>query len=250
MTVLDLRGADAAIRGAVGTDLEVSITFTDSAGDPVDVSGYTVAADVIRDTSTVVDSFASAVSGAGSNVLTLTLTDSETTAIGIELGLKWRLNMTASGSTEQWIAGEFRLFAAGHPRAASNTTSLSVQVSGAITATVQTPLPLATLDGRFVPPATTQSGTTYTVDADDNNSTIVLSNSSQVTVTLPTDASDDLVDGFRCLLFAAGAGGVTLSTSGLTLLGSSPNTTIAQNEGLYVEKTATANTWLVVGGTS
>lgn len=150
MTTLDLRGASTTIRGTAGADLSVSITFTDSAGDPVDVSGYTAAADVLRG-STVVDSFASAVSGAGSNVLTLTLTDAETLAIGSERRLRWRLSMTAGGVTEQWISGGFELSPFGEP-AASNTTSLSVQVSGAITATVQTPLPLATLDGRYLLP--------------------------------------------------------------------------------------------------
>jgi hypothetical protein len=101
----------------------------------------------------------------------------------------------------------------------------------------------------LMPPSTTQSGTSFTVDGDDANSTIVCSNAALVTVTLPTDASDNLRVGFRCLLFAAGAAGVTLSTTGLTLVGSSPNDTIAQNEGLYVEKTG-SNTWLVLGGTS
>lgn len=153
MTTLDLRGASTTIRGTAGADMSVSITFTDSAGDPVDVSGYTAAADVLRG-STVVDSFASAVSGAGSNVLTLTLTDAETLAIGSERRLRWRLSMTAGGVTEQWISGGFELSPFGEP-AASNTTSLSVQVSGAITATVQTPLPLATLDGRYAPYITT-----------------------------------------------------------------------------------------------
>lgn len=99
-------------------------------------------------------------------------------------------------------------------------------------------------------PATTQSGTTYTIDSDDNNSTVILSNASAVTVTIPTDASDDLVDGYRVMLFSSGAGGVTLSTTGITLVGSSPNTTISQNEGMYLEKTSTANTWIVVGATA
>lgn len=161
MTILDLRGADIAIRGAVGTDLEVSITFTDSGGSAVDISGYTVAADVIRGTSTVVDSFASAVSGAGSNILTLTLTDTETTTIGNESGLKWRLNMTASGSTEQWLAGEFRLFSAGHPKAGSGSSTATVQVSGSVTATASVPLPLATLDGRYVLPNTPTMATYF-----------------------------------------------------------------------------------------
>lgn len=98
--------------------------------------------------------------------------------------------------------------------------------------------------------ATTQSGTTYTIDADDHNTTVIFSNASAVTVTIPTDASDDLIDGYRVMLFSSGAGGLTLSTTGITLVGSSPNKTISQNEGIYLEKTGTADTWIVVGGTA
>lgn len=98
--------------------------------------------------------------------------------------------------------------------------------------------------------ATTQSGTSYQIDADDDMTTVVCSNASLVTVTIPTDATDDLRDGYRVMLFASGAAGLTLSTTGITLLGSSPNKTIAQNEGIYLEKTASANTWLLVGGTA
>lgn len=100
------------------------------------------------------------------------------------------------------------------------------------------------------PVATTQSGTTYTIDSDDDCTTVICSNASQVTVTIPTDASDDLRDGYRVMLFASGAGGLTLSTTGITLVGSSPNKTVSQNEGIYLEKTGTANTWIIVGGTA
>ena len=102
----------------------------------------------------------------------------------------------------------------------------------------------------FSLPETTQTGTTYTVDSDDDLTVVVCSNASQVTVTLPTDASDDLRDGYCVVLLSTGAGGVTLSTTGLTLLGSSPNTTIAQNEIMICQKSTTANTWAVIGGTA
>jgi len=101
----------------------------------------------------------------------------------------------------------------------------------------------------YVAPAVV-TGTTDTLDADDHGVTIRYTNASQVTVTIPTDASDDLPDGFWCMLFAEGAAGVTLSTAGVTLAGSSPNTTIAQNEAMIVQKTATANTWIVLGATA
>lgn len=96
----------------------------------------------------------------------------------------------------------------------------------------------------------TVTGTTDTLTASDYALTIRYTNASLVTVTIPTDASEDLPDGFWCALFAEGAGGVTVSTTGITLAGSSPNKTIAQNEVMTVIKTAAANTWMILGGTA
>ena len=100
------------------------------------------------------------------------------------------------------------------------------------------------------PTVATVSGTTDTLTAADHGTTIRYTNASLVTVTLPTDVSEDLSDGFWCSLVSEGAAGLTLSTSGLTLGGSSPNKSIAQNEVLVVMKTPAANTWLILGGTS
>lgn len=105
-------------------------------------------------------------------------------------------------------------------------------------------------EGNVAAAPTTQTGATYTIDSDDNNTIVRFTNASQVTVTIPTDASDDLADGYQVTLYAEGAGGVTLSTSGITLTGSSPNTTVLQNEALLLVKTATADTWMVIGGTA
>jgi len=97
--------------------------------------------------------------------------------------------------------------------------------------------------------ATTQSGTTYTLDLSDVFSMVLLSNAALVTVTVPTNASVAFPVGTQIALQSTGAGGVTLTTTSLTLNGSSPNTTIAQNEVMVLEKTGT-DTWSVLGGTS
>lgn len=134
-------------------------------------------------------------------------------------------------------------FAAGRNITAALEDTLScnnLEVQGSITNTVQDMAEVV---------STTQSGTTYTLATADAFSQILLTNASQVTVTIPTNASVAIPIGSRIQLFAAGAGGVTLSVTGITLNGSSPNLTIAQNEALWLEKTAT-NTWTVVGGTS
>ena len=94
-----------------------------------------------------------------------------------------------------------------------------------------------------------QAATTDTLADADAGVVNYYTATAQVTVTIPTDAADDLDDGFTCTLVATGAGGLTLSLAGITVLGSA-YTTIAQGEAMTVIKTTTANTWLVLGGSS
>jgi hypothetical protein len=97
--------------------------------------------------------------------------------------------------------------------------------------------------------ATTQSGTTYTLALGDEFSTVMLSNAALVTVTVPTNASVAFPTGTQISLQSLGAGGVTLTTTSLTLNGSSPNTTIGQNQVMVLEKTGT-DTWSIHGATA
>jgi len=70
------------------------------------------------------------------------------------------------------------------------------------------------------------------------------SNASQVTVTVPTGT---FVTGDWFMLQSTGAGGLTLSTTGITVNGA--KTTIAESEGMMVVFTG-SNTISVFGGTS
>ena len=97
--------------------------------------------------------------------------------------------------------------------------------------------------------ATTQSGTTYTLALSNVFSTVMFSNAALVTVTVPTNASVAFPIGTQISLQSLGAGGVTLSTVGITLNGSSPNTTISVNEVMVLEKTGT-DTWSIDGATA
>lgn len=95
----------------------------------------------------------------------------------------------------------------------------------------------------------TVSDTAVTADGSHYGHVTILDGASLVTVTIPTDDDDDLPVGFWSTYFAAGAGGVTLSTTDLTLAGSSPSTGVSQNQSLFVQKTG-PDTWLVLGGTA
>lgn len=100
------------------------------------------------------------------------------------------------------------------------------------------------------PTVATVAGTTDTLAAVDHARTNHYTEATLVTVTVPTDASDDLGDGHWTGLVAGGAAGLTLSTTGITVVPTGAKKTIAQGEVLVVMKTPAANTWLVLGGTS
>lgn len=124
--------------------------------------------------------------------------------------------------------------------ATANTTSVNnLEVQGA-TATVNGQSVALEYDPQTV------SDTTDTLAAADARRLTLYSNAAAVTVTVPTGTFSA---GDWFLLQSTGAGGVTLSTSGITLNGSSPNTTIAQNEAMIVVFTA-ADTVSVIGATA
>ena len=99
--------------------------------------------------------------------------------------------------------------------------------------------------GRLAVPQTV-SGTTDTLADADRARLSLYSNAALVTVTIPTGTFSA---GDWFLLQSTGAGGVTLSTSGITINGASVNTTIAQNEAMTIIFTA-ANTVTVIGATA
>jgi hypothetical protein len=97
--------------------------------------------------------------------------------------------------------------------------------------------------------ATTRSGANRTLVLTEANHTVMFSASGLTTVTIPLNSAVAFPTGTSVALHSTGAGGLTLSTSGITINGSSPNTSISQNEIMVIEKTAT-DTWSVYGGTA
>lgn len=91
----------------------------------------------------------------------------------------------------------------------------------------------------------TVADATDTLAAADARRLTLYSSASAVTVTVPTST---FAAGDWFLLQSTGAGGLSLSTVGITLNGSSPSVGCAQNEALLVIVTGT-NTISVLGGT-
>ncbi len=101
----DQRPVEVNLHIVRGADYAFTITVTDSAGSAVNISTDTWTADLLDSTPSVEDSFATAVSGAGNNVLTLTLTDTETAALTAQDRFRFVLDRTVGGIVTPWLAG-------------------------------------------------------------------------------------------------------------------------------------------------
>jgi len=99
-------------------------------------------------------------------------------------------------------------------------------------------------DPKYATTNTPVTTTTHTLASGDLFELTQFSNASQVTVTVPTGT---FVTGDWFMLQSTGAGGLTLSTTGITVNGA--KTTIAESEGMMVVFTG-SNTISVFGGTS
>jgi len=164
-------------------------------------------------------------------------------AVGIDDAVRRR---ESEAYTEAYVDNELGTHAANPD--AHDASTISFVPTGTIAATTVQAAIVEVATEAAAGPATTQTGTTYSLTAANNNTSVIMSNAALVSVTVPTNATTALAVGYRALIVAAGAGGVTLVTTGITLIGSAPKVKVAQNQGLYVEKTAT-DTWIVLGGT-
>jgi len=104
MSGYDGRGRKFPLVIARGTDVAFELTVTDSAGAPVDMSSATIAGNIYTKAGTLVDTMTAAVSGAGSNVVTLSLSDTKT-ALLTSVAYQWSLLVTRGGDVRPWLAG-------------------------------------------------------------------------------------------------------------------------------------------------
>lgn len=119
------------------------------------------------------------------------------------------------------------------------TGDLPVAEGGTGASTVQ-----AAIANLRVTPATV-TGTTDTLAAGDDATTILYTAAGAVTVTLANIAT-----GFECVLVSLGAGGLSVAAGGMSFANSfTPKLTVAQGEALFVKQTA-ASTFIVLGGTA
>jgi hypothetical protein len=93
-----------AVRGA---DMAFTITAT-SGGDPVDLSAATIDAELYDSAGEWIESMVDVVSGAGNNIITLSLTDAATADLA-GASYPWTLWVTRGGDKRPWLAGRVRV---------------------------------------------------------------------------------------------------------------------------------------------
>lgn len=99
----------------------------------------------------------------------------------------------------------------------------------------------------YRPSISAQTGTSYTITATDENSIITFSNASAVSVTAPSDSTEDLPLGFIVHLHQTGAGQVSVvADTGVTIQYAYSLDARAQYSSLSLMKIA-ANTYVLVG---
>lgn len=129
MTALDLRSPTVDIFDEPGDDLAVVLTLLDENGAPFDASAYTLEAVVIADVETP-PTFDIVVSGAGDNIVTLTMSDADETLSG-----DYTLTATLGGSTTTWLSGSLVLIPGGRG-SGNGTQEVTVNIGTTLTATV------------------------------------------------------------------------------------------------------------------
>jgi hypothetical protein len=104
----DNRGTKFPLTIVRGADMAFQLTVTDSADAAVDVSAATIAGEIYSTAGALVDTLTAVVSGAGDNVVTLSFTDTETTAFTSD-AYQWTLWVTRGGDKRPWLAGPVRV---------------------------------------------------------------------------------------------------------------------------------------------
>lgn len=108
MAGYDGRATRFPVTIARGADMAFTVTATDDGGDPVDLSAATIVAELVAGDGSVADTFTTALSGAGDNVITVSFTDTESSALVAD-NYAWTLWVTRGADKRAWLAGPVRI---------------------------------------------------------------------------------------------------------------------------------------------
>ena len=225
----------------VGNDFTLTLAVTENSV-AWSSTGATLATDIIaRDGTVVATDFTTA---ATDGQVTLTLTDANTTALGVGV-YSYRLSVTKSANTRDWIAGTLSVVEAGIGGTTSSAASLSITTGAVALSTTTLVSPSAIWDG--AQSINAQTGTSYSLVASDLGKLVTLSNASAIALTVPSGLG--LLAGQRVDLAQTGAGQVTVAGSGTTVNATPGLKFRAQYSAATLICTAT-DTYLLVGDLS
>ena len=123
----------------VSNDFTLSLTVTES-GSPWDATGATLATDIIDSSGAVVATdFTTA---ASTGTVSLSLTDTQTSTLGVGV-YSYRLSVTKSSLTRDWIAGTLSVVEAGVGGSSTSSASLSISNSAVTLSLTSLVAPLA-----------------------------------------------------------------------------------------------------------
>jgi len=111
VTTLDGRGSQFNLVEHYTDSLNLTLTFVDSLGAPLDISAYTFTANVYRRANDVAQAITITSGGAGILILTVTQADME--ALRTIPNLAWSLIASVAGVPDIWLTGGFSLIGPG-----------------------------------------------------------------------------------------------------------------------------------------
>lgn len=242
MAVVSQAPAQLDIVAVKGDDLTLTFTVTENSV-AYDWTGATVATAILQDGTAVATNFTSATPVAGT--LTLSLTDTQTTTLGVAT-YRWWVSVTKSSATRSWIAGTLSVVEPGWGGVSTSSASLAI-TTGSVSIAMTGQVTGAQGQWDTAQTINAQTGTSYSLVAGDVGKLVTLSNASAVTLTVPSGLGWS--NGTRVDLVQLGAGQVTVAASGTTI-NSTPGLKLrAQYSAATLIQTAT-NTFLLVGDLS
>jgi hypothetical protein len=172
MSGYDGRGTKFPLTICRGADMAFALTVTDTNGTAVNMSAATIAGEIYTTAGTLVDTMTAVVSGGSSNIITLSFTDTETTAFTLSR-YDWTLWITRGSDKRPWLAGRVNV---------TDGTSGTSSTSGDATLTVDGDLSVAiTVSGAGY--QTAADHIADTVDAHDASAISILDTGGYYTAT-------------------------------------------------------------------
>ena len=129
MTAIVQAGANQPLSFTVGDDVSLRLTVTENSV-AYDWTGAVITTSVIANGAAVATNFTTATSAGG--ILDLSLTDTETTTLGLGTFDYW-VKVTKASVTSTWVAGQLTMHAAQYGSASNLSSSLSITTAASTT---------------------------------------------------------------------------------------------------------------------